>query len=83
MVTGPRSTSQTHRIVYQSDEVVVTACGLVLYANRDEARALEHSGDLTLRRGEQTCPACGDFDWPLDVIRPFLLSHGRRIPHVE
>jgi hypothetical protein len=46
--------------------------------DRDQAKEAEHEGTITIWRGQQTCPSCGDDAWPLDVIRQFLLpkNHG-------
>jgi hypothetical protein len=59
-----------HRIVYQSDDCIATACGVVWRATRQEVRERE---DLTLQRGKQTCPECPDYLAELpDVVRMLL-----------
>ena len=55
-----------HRICYQGDDIVVTACGAVLNLTRQEVR---DEPSLTLTRGKQTCPECEDYGWPLETIR--------------
>jgi hypothetical protein len=57
-----------HRIVYQSNEAVVVACGLWWVISREEVRAADW---LTLQRGKQTCPECLDY---LDAFPPAAIS---------
>lgn len=71
MLTYPTDTDRpVHRIVYQTDDVVVSACGGAFFLTREQVRAYPY---LTLWRGKQSCPQCGEFDWPLDVVQMFLL----------
>jgi len=65
-----RDRSDVHRIAYQSDEVVVTACGLT---HRLSRQAVDASPWLTIWRGKQTCPDCPDELAELpQVIKDFI-----------
>ena len=46
-----------HRICYQNDEVIVTACGLTYSLSRKRVAEAEW---LTIWRGKQTCRRCPD-----------------------
>lgn len=61
-----------HRICYQSDTHVVTACGIAWADNRDQVKARK---DLTTWRGSQTCPDCPDEIWAgLPIAARMLLN---------
>ena|SRR5262252_585898 len=59
-----------HRISYQSDQGVVTACGQEFLASR---REIEEGQEFTLFAAYVDCPECMEAtEWPIDVIRPHL-----------
>jgi len=57
-----------HRICYQGDDIVVTACGLPFHFTRQMVKDGWEGVTFTLSRGKADCPDCGDYDWPRDMI---------------
>jgi len=67
---------EIHRICYQDDHRIVTACGVIVCLSRKE---VEDSPFFTIWRGNQTCPECPDeVDELPDAVRWIMAGKGYR-----
>lgn len=73
-MTDPLRTP-VHRIIYQSDTQVVTACGVLLTITRKEVEASPY---LTIWRGCQTCPDCPDELDEIPDAYKLMMKRGKR-----